>query len=128
MSAYPLLSLQIFSPDGVGIEVTDLTAVSVPLADGGWIGIKPGHTPLIAETVRGAIRFQTGEEEYSIEVHPGVLEIRGNTVIILTAGEISEQADFALETTHMEFDRLMQTLVGNLHPIKGPRMAQDHNG
>lgn len=116
MTSFPLLNLRIFSPDGISIEKTDLTAVNVPLADGGSIGIKPGHAPLIAETVRGAIRFRYESGEDSIEVHPGVLEIIDNLVIILTAGKVSSQADFVAKPAQMDFTRLMQTLVSELQP------------
>jgi F0F1-type ATP synthase epsilon subunit len=113
VSSFPLLSLRILSPDGLSIEKEDLTAVLVPLADGGWIGIKPGHTPLVAETVRGAIRFRTETDENQIEVHPGVLEIRENSVVVLTAGEVSQQAELLTPPAPIEFNRLMRTLSGD---------------
>lgn len=131
MSSFPFLSLKILSPDGAGIEKEELTSISVPLADGGWIGIKPGHAPLIAETVRGAIRFSSetdeNRDENCIELHPGVLEIRDNTVIILTAGEVSQQADFVAKPAQMAFERLMQTLVSELQPDQESRTTQDHH-
>lgn len=127
MSSFPRLTLRILSPDGISIEKTDLTSVSVPLADGGWIGIKPGHTPLIAETVRGAIRFLSELGEDSIEVHPGVLDIRDNTVIILTAGNVSEEAGYVAEPTQMGLDRLMQTLVNKIQPNVEKGTGYDHH-
>jgi F0F1-type ATP synthase epsilon subunit len=128
VSSFPRLNLRILSPDGISIEKTDLTAVNVPLADGGWIGIKPGHAPLIAETVRGAIRFRSELGEDSIEVHPGVLEIKENMVIILTAGKVSRQADFVAKPAQMDFERLMQTLVSELQPDDHPDSKQGQNG
>ena len=128
MSVFPRINLQILSPDGISIEKTELTAVNVPLADGGWIGIKPGHAPLIAETVRGAIHFHSELGEDSIEVHPGVLEIKENMVIILTAGKVSNQSDFVAKPAQMDFERLMQTLVSELHPDDQPDSEQGKNG
>ena len=128
MSPYPLLTLRILSPDGISIEETGLNDIRVPLADGGSIGIKPGHTPLIAETIRGAIRFSSETEEQSIEIHPGVLDIRDNTVIILTAGKVSDEAGFVAEPTHLTLDRLMQTLVIKIHPNVGTATGDDHHG
>ena len=128
MSRFPLLTLRILSPDGVSIEQEQLTSISVPLADGGRIGIKPGHAPLIAETARGAIQFRSETGETSIEVHPGVLEIKGQAVIILTAGEVSERAEFVAEPAQIAFKRLMQTLVSKLEPDQKTGAVQDHYG
>ena len=123
MRPFPLLTLKIVSPDGSGIAKEELSSISVLLADGGWIGIKPGHSPLIAETSRGAVLFRSGTDENSIELHPGVLEIRDNTVSILTAGEVSQHVDFIAEPAQMTFDRLMQTLVSEHQPDQEPRTA-----
>lgn len=115
MNSFPLLSLHILSPDGISVKKDNLISISVPLADGGWIGIKPGHGPLIAETIQGEIRFFSENDETSIEVYPGILEIRDNTVSILTAGEVSKQDAILLEPALMKFNRLMQTLVTERH-------------
>lgn len=128
MSRFPLLSLRILAPDGINFEKDGLTSINVPLADGGWIGIKPGHAPLVAETVRGGIRFRSEEEENSIELHPGVLEIRDNTVIILTAGEVSKEAGFVAEPAQNEFKRFMQTLVGKTQPEDKINTMADRDG
>lgn len=129
MRSYPLLSLRILSPDGISIEKDNLTAVLVPLADGGWIGIKPGHTPLVAETVRGPIRFRSETGENQIEVHPGVLEIRGNSVIVLTAGEVAQQSELLTPPASIEFNRLMASLSSNfLQYEKDDRTTQNEQG
>ncbi|HOR18477.1 MAG TPA: hypothetical protein PLE10_01430 [Brevefilum sp.] len=114
MSSFPLLTLHILSPDGINFEKGGLQEVVVPLADGGSIGIKPGHATLIAETVRGAIRYRTELEQESIEVLPGVLDIRDNTVIILSAGKVSQQTSIVSEAGSMNFERLMQTLINKI--------------
>ena len=114
MSSFSLLTLHILSPDGVNFEKRGLQEVVVPLADGGSIGIKPGHATLIAETVRGAIRYRTELEQESIEVLPGVLDIRDNTVIILSAGKVSQQTSIVSEAGSMNFERLMQTLINKI--------------
>ncbi len=116
MSPFTLLSLRIISPDGIILERDQLVAVSVLLADGGSIGIRPGHAPLIAETLSGPVRYQSAEEHNRIEVHPGVLEIRENTVVILTAGEVGQTPEDTVKTADAEFTRLMETLVGTLTP------------
>lgn len=125
MSVSTSLSLRILSPDGTILEKDQLVSISAPLADGGSIGIRPGHAPLIAETLRGAVRYQTTEEHYRIEVHPGVLEIREDTVVILTAGEVNQTPEDTLKPTDAEFIRLMQTIVGTLAPHPDNEDNQD---
>jgi F0F1-type ATP synthase epsilon subunit len=128
MSPFPLLTLRILSPDGINIERTGLYEVSVPLADGGSIGIKPGHAPLIAETVQGAVKFRSESGKNSIDLLPGVLDIRDNTVIILSAGEIMQDANFAGEKTPIKLERIMQTLVNKLEPKDASRKSQNWHG
>ena len=51
------LTLKILTPDGQVLEADHLIEVVVPLADGGTIGIRPQHAPLIAETVTGTVQL-----------------------------------------------------------------------
>ncbi len=127
MSSFPLLNLKILSPDGINFEKRDLQEVVVPLADGGSIGIKPGHASLIAETVRGAIRYRTELEQDSIEVLPGVLDIRDNTVIILSAGKVSQQTSVVSEAESRNFERLMQTLISKIQSEEESNSLQSYH-
>ena len=127
MSSFPLLTLKILSPDGINFEKRDLQEVVVPLADGGSIGIKPGHASLIAETVRGAIRYRTELEQDSIEVLPGVLDIRDNTVIILSAGKVSQQTSVVSEAESRNFERLMQTLISKIQSEEESNSLQSYH-
>jgi F0F1-type ATP synthase epsilon subunit len=110
------LSLKILSPEGVILNAHELSGVNVPLVDGGSIGIKPGHAPLIAETIDGMVQYLIGIEERTIEVHAGVLDIKNNVVTILTAGKVTETPPEINRKTETGYDRLIQTLVENLYP------------
>lgn len=116
MSVEPVISLRVLTPEGAILEIDELTSVSVPLIDGGTIGIKPGHTPLIAETAKGFVRYRTEKGQKKIELHPGVLDIRHNVVLILTAGDISQTPVKITKPVETEYDRLMTTLVRELIP------------
>lgn len=116
MSTRDYLQLVILSPEGIIFEKDGLTAVNVPLADGLPIGIRPGHAPLIAETVQGSVRYRTTESEADIKIHAGVLEIRENDVRILTAGKISETPPEISDQPEKAYDRLMQSLIEKLVP------------
>ncbi len=91
--------------------------VVVPLADGGPIGIRPKHTPLIAETISGTIQYQTEEERFEVDLLAGILSIRDNVVTILSAGE-SDVAEITIETSADPFDRLAEVLQGELNTME----------
>lgn len=111
MNASEKLSLKVLTPEGLIFEEEDLSAINVPLADGCPIGIRPGHAPLIAETVKGSIRIRSAKKEDKIHLHAGVLDIRDNKVILLTTGEVEKTPDSIAEPVPTEYDRLMQTLI-----------------
>jgi len=109
------LSLRVLTPEGAILEREDLISISVPLVDGGSIGIRSGHAPLIGETMRGFVNFRTKIDQDKIELFPGVLEIRQNLVTILTSGIVSGLPELTEETETNEFDRLMATLARQLN-------------
>ncbi len=111
------LTLRVLSPDGPSLEAEHLYKVVVPLADGGPIGIRPKHAPLIAETVSGPIQYQTKEEFFQVDLLAGILSIRDNVVTILSAGE-SDVAEIRIETSADPFDRLAEVLQGELNTME----------
>lgn len=116
MKTNSALTLRILSPEGMIFERSDLQSVSVPLIDGGTIGIRPAHAPLIAETVQGEVGFQTHGSRESVQLYAGVLDIYDNIVTILTAGEVSEDIVETGSTPQLEYDRLMKTLINHIYP------------
>jgi len=114
MSTGSLLSLNVLTPEGSILDKEALYSVNVPLADGCPIGIKPGHAPLIAETIQGPVRFRSLDGENQIELHAGVLDIRDNQVIILTPGKVSATPLEITEESENDYDRLMTSLIEKL--------------
>lgn len=114
MSIGSLLSLNVLTPEGSILDEEALYSVNVPLADGCPIGIKPGHAPLIAETIQGLVRFRSSDGENQIELHAGVLDIRDNQVIILTPGKVSATPLEITEESENDYDRLMTSLIEKL--------------
>jgi F0F1-type ATP synthase epsilon subunit len=105
------LTLKILSPEGLLFEEEGLDAVNIPLADGYPIGIRPGHAPLIAETLKGKIHYRSVHQEDEVLLHAGVLDIRDNVVILLTAGKVEKTSESLAEPVPTEYDRLMQSLI-----------------
>ena len=116
MSANSLLILRILSPEGKFVEITDLIAVNISLANDRPIGIRPGHAPLIAETNRGVVTYRKLGEEKQIHIHAGIMEIRNNIVTILTAGEVFQEKSHAMKDKDSEYSRLMETLIKEIMP------------
>lgn len=107
------LKLRVLTPEGVILDEGTLMSVNIPLADDCPIGIRPGHAPLIAETIKGIVHFRGPEKEGEIKLHAGILEIRDNEIIILSPGEVSIISPEITQPSESEYDRLMNTLVEN---------------
>ncbi|MBG0787026.1 MAG: hypothetical protein H0S79_18165 [Anaerolineaceae bacterium] len=112
------LTLRVLSPDGPSLEVAHLLEVVVPLADGGSIGIRPKHAPLIAETINGSIQYHTEEQRFEVELLAGILSIRDNVITILSAGE-TKDPEFTIESSADPFNRLAEAIQGERDLAEG---------
>ena len=55
---------------------------------GGYIGVLPGHTPLLAEMGMGELTYRVGNRELSCTAIGGFVEVLADRVIVLAdAGE-----------------------------------------
>jgi F-type H+-transporting ATPase subunit epsilon len=72
--------------------------VDVVVAPGveGQLGILPHHAPLMTMLLPGELRVKKGEEEFSLAISGGFLEVRPDRVIVLAdAAERVEEIDVA---------------------------------
>ncbi len=86
------LTLRVITPDRI---VTDTTAsaVRIPAVDGS-MGILSGHAPMVAALDVGMLTFRTGGKDEAIFVSGGFVEVRDNTVrVVSEAGERPEEID-----------------------------------
>lgn len=111
------LTLRVLSPDGHSVEADHLLEIIVPLADGGTIGIRPKHAPLIAETISGLVQYKTKDELFTVDILAGILSIRDNLVTILSAG-IAEEANNVAESPTDPYDELAQVLENEREAAK----------
>ena len=71
-------------------------------AEEGYIGVLPDHAPLLSQLGIGAMTYTTpGDQEYSLAVCGGFLEINDNVVRVLT--DIAEKAQ-EIDVTQAEKD------------------------
>ena len=63
---------------------------------GGYIGVLPGHTPLLAEMGIGELSYQVGNRVFYCTAFGGFVEVLADRVIVLAdAAERSEEIDVA---------------------------------
>ena len=116
MQTRHLLEIKVLTPEGILFEANELQAINVRLSNGLLLGIRPGHTPLIAETKIGPVQFRNDYDAGEITLYAGVLEIRNNMVILLTAGEVEKTPKEIAANPELELDRLMRTLLSQFIP------------
>jgi len=87
-----MLSLEVVTPERLLVR-EEVTAVQVPAANG-YLGILPGHAPLLAELGTGFLNYEAGGKRWYLAVHGGYLEILADRVRVLaTAAERAEEID-----------------------------------
>jgi len=111
------LRLKVLTPTGPLLDVPEVAWVQVQLADGGGIGIWPGHGPLLAETRTAPLRYADQAGEHVQELEAGILEISRNGVVVFTSGLVQgegpEPASERGEET-ARFDRLVRDFLASL--------------
>lgn len=89
MTSVKTLHLRVQSPAGTLLDL-DVQWVDLQLADGGWIGIWPGHGPLLAETIDAPIYYADEQGEHELGLQAGILEITRQEALVLTSGLLDD--------------------------------------
>lgn len=85
------LRLQLVSPERLLVD-EQVTEVQVPALDG-YIGVLPGHAPLLSELKPGGVlTYVAGGQTKALAVYGGFVEVLGNSVRVL-----ADSAEFAAE-------------------------------
>ncbi len=79
-----LLRVRVLSLGSGGMELERVEALQVRLQDGSWLGVRPGHAPIIAATGDGELKFRQDERDQVILVKNGILTLIDDLVSILT--------------------------------------------
>ena len=83
------IELQVVTPERHVLEET-VQATEIP-GKGGYLGVLPGHAPLITELGIGILAYRTRSETRYLTIINGYAEVLPNRVIVLA--EISEKAE-----------------------------------
>jgi len=78
------LKLEVLSLGSGGLNVEGISAMQVWLADGSWLGLHPGHAPLVTATADGELKYRQDGEEIVVQVRGGILTLKDDLVSILT--------------------------------------------
>jgi len=107
------LRLTVLTPAGPLLDVSDVAWVQARLADGGGLGVYPGHAPLLAETQTAALRYGVAGKELQTErLAAGVLRVTPDRVWLLTGGATSTgTVDARAPDAPQSFERLAAALL-----------------
>jgi len=83
------IQLEIVTPERLVAKDT-VTEIQIP-GTSGYLGILPGHAPLITEVSAGEIRYVSGQKTRHISVGWGFAEVLPDKVTILA--EVAEHAE-----------------------------------
>jgi F-type H+-transporting ATPase subunit epsilon len=86
------LTLEVVTPERAVIRES-VAEVSLPGREG-YLGILPGHTPLLTELATGALSYRQGSQTRRLAVSGGFAEVLPDRVIVLAdSAERSEEID-----------------------------------
>ncbi len=83
------INLEVVTPERRVVQES-AAEVQVPGA-AGYLGILPGHTPLLSELGTGVLRYRQGANVHRVVVSGGFVEVRGDRVIVLA--DFAERAE-----------------------------------
>lgn len=85
------VALSIVTPRGVAYSVC-CDSVTLPLADGGGVGVRRGHIPAEMALMQGVVRATTnGAPLGNISIAGGFASVKNNIVTVITDGAKIEQ-------------------------------------
>ena len=86
------IRLDIVTPDRL-VAHGAVTAVTIP-GKNGYLGILPGHAPLLTELAPGDLEYTSGGVPHALAVNWGFAEVLGDRVIVLAqSAERAEEID-----------------------------------
>jgi F-type H+-transporting ATPase subunit epsilon len=100
--------LEIVTPEKKVVD-TASEEIQIP-GKNGYLGVLPGHAPLISELAVGEIKFRTGAEEQRLAVAWGFVEVLPDKVTIL-AETVERPSEIDVERARKAKERAEQQLT-----------------
>ena len=101
------LKLVVVTPEKKVVE-TDTDQVELP-GQLGYLGILPGHAPLISLLTTGVLSYRTGGAEKSLVISAGFVEVAGASVSVL-ADLAEEPGEINVDAAEKERSRAEEEL------------------
>lgn len=101
------LKLQVVTPTRT-VAATEADSVELP-GELGYLGILPGHTPLITVLKTGVLTYRNGGEERALAISAGFAEIAGDAVTVL-ADQADEPGEVDVAAAERERSRAEEEL------------------
>ena len=83
------LAVEILTPSRILVQ-EQVDELNVP-GELGYLGILPGHTALLTKLGQGELMYRKGEQQYSMALFGGYMEVRDDQVSVLA--DIAERAE-----------------------------------
>lgn len=115
------IELEVVTPERLLLH-QDVKSVEIPGRDG-YLGILPGHAPLITELGIGVLTYRTNGEPHFLTIMNGYAEVLPDRVIVLA--EISELAtEIDVERCRAALERAQGMLAKSTSPDVDWQRAQ----
>ncbi|MBS3977431.1 MAG: F0F1 ATP synthase subunit epsilon [Syntrophomonadaceae bacterium] len=101
------LTLEIVTPERMLLR-EEVATVVVPAAYG-YLGVLPGHAPLVAGLVPGVLRYRLGNNKNRLAISGGFMEIANNKVVIL-ADTAEPAQEINVRRAQQAYERACQRL------------------
>jgi F-type H+-transporting ATPase subunit epsilon len=101
-------TLEVVTPMRLVVRET-VNEAQIPVR-GGYIGVLPGHTPLLAEMGMGEISYQVGGRRLSCTAIGGFVEVVGDRVIVL-ADRAERAEEIVVPRAQAALDRAQKRLA-----------------
>src|SRR5690242_10262458 len=99
--------LEVATPERLIVQEL-VTEAQIPARDG-YIGVLPGHAPLVAELKTGVLSYMAGGQMRYLAIHGGFVEVLPEMVRVLAdLGERAEEID--VHRAQIALERAQKTL------------------
>ncbi len=116
------LTLEIATPERLLLQ-DQVSEAEVPGRDG-YIGILPGHAPLISELAPGVLRYVKGGNTVHLSVSGGFVEILDDHVRVL-ADSAMRKEEIDLESARADLKRAQETMGATASDIDPAQALED---
>lgn len=113
------MRLRVSTPEETWLDASDVSQVQAWLADGGSIGIRPGHAPLLAETVPGPLHYADADGEHRVDLDRGILRVHEGGVDLFASADGPAEGLLDVDEKEERFERLARALLQMLRADPG---------